>query len=169
VTADTHYITPMDTPFGTLTLIATDRGLRAVRWPQEMANRVRLPDEVTSQPDHPILRASRLQLQEYLDCQRKSFDLPFDLRGTEFQESAWRALASIPYGETTTYGQQAARLGRPKAARAIGAANGKNPISIILPCHRVVGAGGDLVGFAGGLDAKRRILEFERANVTSNG
>ena len=138
MTADTHYITPMDTPFGTLTLIATDRGLRAVRWPQEMANRVRLPDEVTSQPDHPILRASRLQLQEYLDCQRKSFDLPFDLRGTEFQESAWRALASIPYGETTTYGQQAARLGRPKAARAIGAANGKNAILIDRETGKVI-------------------------------
>jgi methylated-DNA-[protein]-cysteine S-methyltransferase len=162
---DRHYIAVLKSQFGELTLIATDKGLRAVRWPAEMANRVPLPDEITDQSDHPMLRDTRNQLLEYLGGERKSFDLPFDLRGTEFQEKAWLALASIPYGATTTYGEQAARLGRPKAARAVGAANGRNPISIILPCHRVVGASGHLVGFAGGLDTKKRILEFEKENV----
>jgi methylated-DNA-[protein]-cysteine S-methyltransferase len=126
---------------------------------------VPLPDEITYQPDHPILLATQNQLQEYLGGERMSFDLRFDLRGTEFQEKAWLALLSIPYGATTTYGDQAALLGRPKAARAVGAANGRNPISIILPCHRVVGASGHLVGFAGGLDTKKQILAFEKENA----
>jgi methylated-DNA-[protein]-cysteine S-methyltransferase len=165
MTEDRHYITVLDSQFGELTLIATDKGLRAVRWPTEMANRAPLPDEITGQPDHPMLRATRDQLLEYLGGERKSFDLPFDLRGTVFQEKAWLALASIPYGATTTYSEQAARLGRPKAARAVGAANGRNPISIILPCHRVVGASGHLTGFAGGLDTKKQILEFEKENA----
>ena len=165
MTEDRHYITVLESQFGELTLIATDKGLRAVRWPAEMANRVPLPDEITYQPDHPILLATQNQLQEYLGGERKSFDLRFDLRGTEFQEKAWLALASIPYGATTTYGDQAALLGRPKAARAVGAANGRNPISIILPCHRVVGASGHLVGFAGGLDTKKQILAFEKENA----
>jgi len=166
MTEDRHYTTVLESQFGELTLTATDKGLRAVRWPAEMANRVPLPDEITDQPDHPMLLATQNQLQEYLGGERKSFDLPFDLRGSEFQEKAWLALAAIPYGATMTYGEQAALLGRPKAARAVGAANGRNPISIILPCHRVVGAGGHLVGFAGGLDTKKQILEFERENAS---
>ena len=165
MTEDRHYITVLESQFGELTLIATDKGLRAVRWPAEMVNRVPLPDEITYQPDHPILLATQNQLQEYLGGERMSFDLRFDLRGTEFQEKAWLALVSIPYGATTTYGDQAALLGRPKAARAVGAANGRNPISIILPCHRVVGASGHLVGFAGGLDTKKQILAFEKENA----
>lgn len=165
MTGDRHYVTTMDSQFGELTLVATDQGLRAVKWPAELASRVPLPHESTAAPDHPVLRAARTQLQEYFDGRRTKFDLPFDLRGTVFQRAAWRALASIPYGATTTYGRQALRAGHPGAARAIGAANGRNPISIILPCHRVIGARGDLVGFAGGVETKRRLLAFEQSNV----
>ncbi|MDA1256426.1 MAG: methylated-DNA--[protein]-cysteine S-methyltransferase [Chloroflexi bacterium] len=158
-------MTTTDSQFGELTLVATDLGLRAVKWPAELARRVPLPDELTVAPDHPVLSAALLQLREYFDGERTEFDLLFDLRGTEFQEMAWRALGSIPYGATTTYGRQAERIGRPTATRAIGAANGRNPISIILPCHRVIGANGDLTGFAGGIDTKRRLLAFEVANT----
>jgi len=152
---DSHYMTTLDSQFGELTLVATDKGLRAVKWPNERADRLSLPAETTPQPDHPVLKATRLQLEEYLAGRRTQFDLPLDLRGTEFQQAAWRALTSIPYGTTTSYGVQAARIGRPRAVRAIGAANGRNPISIILPCHRVVGAQGALTGYGGGLEAKR--------------
>ena len=103
------------------------------------------------------------QLTEYFAGERTTFDLPLDPVGTEFQVAAWRALGEIPYGETRTYGEQAAGIGRPTAVRAIGAANGKNPLSIVLPCHRVVGADGSLTGFAGGLDAKRFLLTHEQS------
>ncbi len=169
VTGDPHYMTTIDSQFGELILVATDRGLRAVKWPSESASRIPLPNEITSAPGHPVLRATRLQLQEYFDGQRTEFNLTFDLRGTVFQQTAWRSLASIPYGTTTTYGRQAARVGRPRAARAVGAANGRNPISIILPCHRVIGAGGDLVGFGAGIEIKRRLLAFEQINLISSG
>jgi methylated-DNA-[protein]-cysteine S-methyltransferase len=159
---DQHYTTTFDSRVGELTLIATDLGLRAVKWPVERVGRLPLPDEMISSSDHPVLEATRVQLEEYFNGERTEFDLPLDLRGTDFQKSAWIALASIPYGETATYGEQAARIDRPKAVRAIGAANGRNPISIILPCHRVVGANGDLTGFAGGIDTKRDLLAFER-------
>jgi len=144
-------------------LVATDIGLRALTWPVDSPNRVPLPGELTDGGDHPVLSAARIQLEEYLDGERTQFDIELDLRGTEFQQQAWRALADIPYGSTATYGEQATRLGRPKAARAIGSANRRNPISIILPCHRVIGASGDLVGFAGGIETKRDLLAFEQS------
>ncbi|MDG2114622.1 MAG: methylated-DNA--[protein]-cysteine S-methyltransferase, partial [Actinomycetota bacterium] len=147
---------------GELTLVATDQGLRAVLWPGDEA-RVPLPDDMTEAADHVTLVAATNQLVEYFSGQRQEFDLPLDLRGTEFQRSAWRALADIPYGETASYGEQAARIGRPTAVRAVGAANGRNPISIVLPCHRVVGSNGSLTGFAGGLDSKRLLLQHEGA------
>jgi len=100
-------------------------------------------------------------LGEYFAGERHSFDLPLDLRGTEFQQDAWQALADIPFGETVSYSEQAQQIGRPKAVRAIGAANGRNPLSIVLPCHRVVGANGALTGFADGVETKRFLLEFE--------
>jgi len=165
MTDDRHYATKMESPFGTLTLVATDAGLRAVIWPDDSPTRVRLPEDAVVSDDHPILNTTRIQLEEYLAGKRTDFDVPLDLRGTEFQRSAWRALATIPYGETATYGEQAMRIGRPKAVRAIGAANGRNPVSIILPCHRVVGASGDLTGFAGGLETKSGLLELERSNA----
>jgi methylated-DNA-[protein]-cysteine S-methyltransferase len=118
-----------------------------------------------AEEEHPMLSAARLQIEEYLAGERIEFDLKFDLRGTEFQQEVWLGLASIPLGETSTYGEQAMRIGRPKAVRAVGAAVGRNPISIILPCHRVIGASGDLTGFAGGIETKRSMLAFERADV----
>ena len=108
-----------------------------------------------------VLDEAAAQLEEYFACVRTSFDLPLDLQGTPFQIAAWEALAAIPYGETRTYAEQAARIGRPDAVRAIGAANGRNPISIVLPCHRVVGSDGSLRGFAGGLEVKAALLAFE--------
>ena len=148
-------------PVGELRLVASDVGLRAVLWPGEDDDRVRFDDDLVA-ADHPILEAAATQLAEYFAGERTEFDLPLDPHGTEFQVAAWKALAEIPYGETATYGEQAERIGRPTAVRAVGAANGRNPLSIVLPCHRVVGADGSLTGFAGGLDAKRVLLDLER-------
>lgn len=168
MTNDQHYTTTLNSRVGKLTLVATDLGLRAVKWPNEREGRVALPPEMIQTEDHPVLRQAVLQLEEYFDGRRTSFDLPLDLRGTEFQQLAWRALASIPYGETTSYGVQAARIGRSRAVRAVGAANGRNPISIVLPCHRVVGADGSLTGFAGGIETKRELLAFEKKSASAN-
>ena len=154
---------PYDAPFGTLQLYASDHGLRAVVWPNEHGDRLALGDAV-SVADHPVLDATVAQLDEYFAGTRTEFDLPLDPRGTDFQLAAWRALADIPYGETATYAEQAARIGRPTAVRAVGAANGRNPLSIVLPCHRVVGSDGSLTGFAAGLDAKRWLLNHEGGN-----
>ena len=110
-----------------------------------------------------ILAAASDQLAEYFDGDRTEFDVPLDPVGTEFQQAAWTALRTIPYGETISYGEQAARVGDRRKARAVGAANGRNPISIIVPCHRVVGSNGSLTGFAGGLDNKAWLLDHERS------
>lgn len=158
-----YYETRMDSPVGELTLVASDAGLRSVTWPNERPGRVASPETLHA-GDHPVLAAAKAQLGEYFSGTRAAFDLPLDLVGTDFQRRAWLALADVPYGETVSYGEQAARLGHPRSARAIGAANGRNPISIVLPCHRVIGGGGALTGFAGGLDVKRALLEHERAN-----
>jgi methylated-DNA-[protein]-cysteine S-methyltransferase len=159
---DGFHVTTMASPVGELTLVASDAGLRSVTWPNERAGRVAPVPGVVSDSTHPVLDIAQRQLREYFAGKRQGFDVPLDLVGTEFQRSAWLSLATIPYGETVSYGEQARRLGRPKAARAVGAANGRNPISIILPCHRVVGSSGALTGFAGGLDVKRSLLEHER-------
>jgi methylated-DNA-[protein]-cysteine S-methyltransferase len=139
-------------PIGPLTLVGSARGLRAVRW--ESAG-------VAPDSANPILRETARQLDEYFAARRTSFDLSLDLRGTRFQLLAWTALAEIPYGTTVSYRDQARRVGRPRAIRAIGAANGCNPLPIILPCHRVVGSNGALTGYGGGLEAKRWLLAFE--------
>ena len=112
-------------------------------------------------PPTPVLRRAIGQLNEYFAGTRREFDLPLAPNGTEFQLACWQALTEIPYGETRSYGEQAARIGRPDRARAVGAANGANPIAIIQPCHRVIGADGSLVGFGGGLETKRRLLDLE--------
>lgn len=151
-------------PLGPLTFVGSDRGLRAVLWPHDRAGRVALPDGLADAPDHPVLRDAQTQVGEYLRGDRRAFDLPLDLHGTAFQVQAWRALAAIPYGTTVTYAEQAVRLGDVKRTRAVGAANGRNPVSIVLPCHRVVGADGSLTGFAGGLAAKRWLLDLEGAD-----
>ena len=112
-----------------------------------------------------ILDEAQRQLTEYFSGRRREFDLPLAPAGTEFQRAVWTALRAIPYGETISYGELARRLGRPRAARAVGTANGRNPIPIVIPCHRVVGADGSLVGYGGGLDIKRRLLELEGVRV----
>jgi methylated-DNA-[protein]-cysteine S-methyltransferase len=156
-----HARTVVASPVGPLTLVASDRGLRAVLWPSDDERRVCVPADTVDDPTHPVLVTAAEQLREYFTGHRTAFDLPLDLHGTDFQIAVWRSLAAIPYGTTATYAEQAARLGDAKKARAVGMANGRNPVSIVLPCHRVVGADGSLTGFAGGLDTKRYLLDFE--------
>ena len=153
--------TTHQTPFGDLTLVASAAGLRAVLWPVERDRRVPLPAEMDEDADHPILVAAIEQLDEYATGVRRSFELPLDLHGTELQRLTWERLADIPYGETSTYAEHAARVGRPSAVRAVATAIGRNPLSIVLPCHRVLGSDGSLTGFAGGVDTKRRLLDHE--------
>ena len=155
------------TPVGTLTLVASDRGLRAVLWPKVSPQRAGISPRPRHNPDHPILQKTVQQVDEYFAGTRTSFDLPLDLEGTRFQLAAWRSLAGIPFGATTTYGRQAAALGIPTAARAVGAANGANPVCIVLPCHRVIGANGSLTGFGGGLAVKQWLLDHEAQVLTT--
>ena len=152
-----------DSPLGPLTLVASSAGLRAILWPGDEPARAGLAGVDLQTGSSDVLDEAAGQLDEYFARERRSFDLPLDLRGTPFQLDAWRALAEIPYGETRTYAAQAAVIGRPAAVRAVGAANGRNPISIVLPCHRVVGSNGSLTGFAGGLEAKASLLSLEVA------
>lgn len=128
----------------------------------------RVPFESTPRPTdgHPVLTQAAEQLAQYFAGDRQEFTVPLDPSGTEFQQSVWTALAAIPYGTTCSYRELARRLGRPTATRAVGAANGRNPLSIFLPCHRVVGADGSLTGFAGGLDTKAWLLRHERGERT---
>lgn len=151
----------LDSPVGRLTFVGSDAGLRAVLWPVERPGRVPLPPDLVERPDHPVLARAVAQVGEYLAGGRRTFDVPLDLHGTAFQVKVWRGLLAIDYGTTSTYGAEAARLGDARKARAVGAAVGRNPVSIIVPCHRVVGANGTLTGFAGGLDAKRLLLSLE--------
>jgi methylated-DNA-[protein]-cysteine S-methyltransferase len=155
------YSTTHRTPVGRLTLIASDRGLRAILWPKETPRHAGISTRTRHDPDHPILQKTAAQVDEYFAGSRTRFDLPLDLEGTKFQLAAWRALADIPYGATASYGQQARAVGVPTAARAIGAANGANPVCIVLPCHRVIGANGALTGFGGGLKTKQWLLDHE--------
>ena len=166
-TKPTLHSTTHVTPVGMLTIVASDRGLRAVLWSKLSAQRAGISPRPRRNPDHPILRKTIEQLDEYFAGSRTSFELPLDLEGTRFQLAAWRSLAGIPFAATTTYGRQAAGLGIPKAARALGAANGANPVCIVLPCHRVIGADGSLTGFGGGLPVKQWLLDHE-ANVLAS-
>lgn len=157
------HIRHLDSPIGVLTLVASDAGLTHVLFEGQQPADVGLPDDLPEVDDHPLLEAAATQLGEYFAGDRREFDVTLDLRGTDFQKDAWRALAAVPYGETRSYGEQAEAIGRPGAFRAVGAANGRNPLPVILPCHRIVGADGSLTGFAGGLDTKRRLLNLEQA------
>jgi methylated-DNA-[protein]-cysteine S-methyltransferase len=162
----TYVTATIASPVGPLALLGSDSGLRAVLWPTEAPGaRVVWPDATREEPGHPVLRLATEQLDEYFAGRRRSFEVPLDLHGTPFQVKAWRLLATIPYGSTVIYRQQALLLGDANKARAVGAANGRNPVSIILPCHRVIGASGALTGFAGGLDVKRSLLQFETRAV----
>jgi methylated-DNA-[protein]-cysteine S-methyltransferase len=156
----TRYSTTMPSPVGLLTLVASDAGLCAILWENDDPDRVKL-GPLTEASDHPVLAMTRHQLREYFIGTRRAFDLPFDVDGTDFQKSVWTALLAIPFGETRSYGEIARSLGRPGASRAVGAANGRNPLSIVAPCHRVIGSNGTLTGFAGGLEAKRYLLRLE--------
>jgi len=155
-----HAFTLLPSPVGVLTLVARDGSLAAVLWEHERANRVVLGELHRDDAD-PVLREASRQLGEYFGGERERFDLPLSFAGTTFQQQVWQALLSIPFGETRSYAQIAAQIGNPTAVRAVGAANGRNPISIIAPCHRVIGAAGALTGFAGGLEAKRYLLNLE--------
>ena len=148
-------------PVGALLVAASDAGLHAIEFPD---NRHPVPRiGAWAAGPHPLIEAARAQLDAYFAGELERFDLPLAPRGTPFQLAVWRALADIPYGGTASYAQLAARVGRPSATRAVGAANGRNPLPIVLPCHRVIGADGGLTGFGGGLPTKRFLLELEGA------
>lgn len=148
------------TPVGQLKLVASGAKLAAILWENDRPDRVRL-GPMREEPQRPVLLEAERQLGEYFAGTRDRFELPLEFAGTEFQKQVWSALLTIPYGETRSYSDIAAQIGRAKAVRAVGAANGRNPISIVAPCHRVVGASGDLTGFAGGLRAKALLLALE--------
>ena len=150
----------IDSPVGKLKLVASDKGLVAILWENDKPSRVRL-SELVEDEKHPVLAKTEQQLGEYFAGRRKTFSVSLDMRGTPFQKNVWEALLAIPFGETKSYGQLAKQLGNPRATRAVGAANGRNPISIIVPCHRVIGSSGKLTGFAGGLETKAHLLDLE--------
>lgn len=150
----------IESPVGRLTLVASDEALVAVLWENDRPMRVRL-GEVTADEVHPVLTRAEQQLGEYFAGRRRVFDLPLDPAGTPFQKKVWEALRRIPFGRTASYGELAASIGSPNASRAVGAANGRNPLSIVVPCHRVIGASGKLTGFAGGLQVKAALLTLE--------
>jgi methylated-DNA-[protein]-cysteine S-methyltransferase len=163
--ASTGYVyARMDSPVGRLTIIASDAGLAGVLWDGEDLPFAPRDDE-REDPAHPVIAEAMRQLQEYFDGRRVAFDLPLDVTGTPFQLKVWDALRTIPFGETRSYAEIAAQIGAPRAVRAVGAANGRNPVSIVTPCHRVIGSTGSLTGFAAGLDTKARLLAFEGARL----
>lgn len=146
----------IDSPVGRLTLLASSKGLHAISWPIDKSDLGKV-----RKGSHAVIDETARQLEEYFAGTRTTFDLPILWSGTPFQVRAWKELARIPYGETISYGEQARRMGDAKKARAVGMANGRNPISIVVPCHRVIGKSGDLTGFGGGLAQKAKLLEFE--------
>lgn len=150
----------IDSPIGRLRLVASDKGLAGILWEVERPERVNLVPQTKDKNQKFLLETER-QLKEYFSGKRTQFDLPLDFRGTAFQKTVWEYLVKIPFGETRTYGQIAKDLGNPNAVRAVGAANRRNPIAIIAPCHRVIGADGTLTGFAGGLNTKAYLLTLE--------
>ncbi|OAK63970.1 cysteine methyltransferase [Variovorax paradoxus] len=156
------YTSHIDTPLGGITMAATDQGLAGVWFDQQR----HWPDTTgwIAKNDHPALVEAAAQLHDYFAAKRDHFDMKLDLsHGTAFQQSVWQQLLTIPAGATLTYGTLSAKLGNPTAVRAVGAAVGRNPISVIVPCHRVLGADGSLTGYAGGLERKTALLELEGA------
>lgn len=151
----------VQTPIGRLQLVASDKGLMGVFYKEHYRE---MNDEMVENDSNQFLIKAEKQLAEYFAGKRKEFDVKLDMQGTVFQINAWRELQKIPYGETISYGEQAKRVGDAKKARAVGTANGRNPFLIIVPCHRVVGAGGALGGFSsGGIPTKKKLLELEKA------
>jgi methylated-DNA-[protein]-cysteine S-methyltransferase len=157
----TLYYKTITSSVGLLRLIASDKALCAVLFHGGRDSKITTDASLEHDDDHPILCKTEKQLGEYFAGKRKSFDLPLDMKGSVFQIKAWRELQKIPYGQTISYGEQARGLGDSKKARAVGMANGRNPICIIVPCHRVIGASGALTGFGGGLKTKAFLLKLE--------
>jgi methylated-DNA-[protein]-cysteine S-methyltransferase len=160
----THYATT-DSPIGELLILGDDESVHGLLINGDGDFDERKLDLIR---DQELFDGTIRQLDEYFAGERDAFDLPLEPQGTEFQRSVWNALAAIPFGETRSYGQIAAKVGRPKAARAVGMANNRNPIAVIVPCHRVIGAGGALVGYAGGLERKTWLLDHEREARSAN-
>jgi methylated-DNA-[protein]-cysteine S-methyltransferase len=158
--------TTVDTPVGTLLLLAEDDALVGVAFSGRGSAPVADPP---TEPAHPVLAQARTQLGEYFAGLRTRFELPLRAQGTDFQRRVWAALAEIAYGETRSYSEIAARVEQPKAVRAVGAANGRNPVAIVIPCHRVIGADGSLTGYGGGTAVKGWLLRHERAVLASRG
>ena len=155
----------MDSPVGQLKLVANGERLAAILWENDKPNRVRVGEPVEA-IDRPVLIETERQLNEYFAGTRQGFDLPLDFHGTEFQKKVWHALLTIPFGQTRSYAEIARQIGNVNAVRAVGAANGRNPISIVAPCHRVIGASGELTGFAGGLANKMLLLSLEAGQTS---
>ncbi len=157
-----------DSPIGLLQIASTSRGLAYLQLPHANGRglmgwrKLHVPDSLV-RPDEEPNRRSKAQILEFLAGERRQFDLPLDLRATPFQTQVYEEVSSIPYGESRSYGEVARRLGKPRAMRAVGAANGVNPIPLVVPCHRVIGSRGQLQGYAGGLDTKARLLAMERS------
>ncbi len=154
------YYDRMASPLGEILIVARDAGLAGLHF----IDQKHFPKDAsawTLRTDHPLLQKARAQLEEYFAGRRRDFDLALAPQGTPFQQQVWKLLREIPYGTTTTYGALAAKLGQPTASRAVGAANGRNPIGIIVPCHRVIGSAGALTGYAGGLERKQTLLALE--------
>jgi methylated-DNA-[protein]-cysteine S-methyltransferase len=151
----------VSSPVGKLRLIASDKGLVAI----DVRNVKTSSDEVKNVAAQKILSATKKQLEQYFAGKRTAFAIPLDLEGTDFQQLAWRALCRIPFGKTISYGDQAKNIKKPKAFRAVGSANGKNPIPIIVPCHRVVAGDGSLGGYSLGLKMKKQLLALEGVSV----
>jgi len=160
---ETTYYTYMDSPVGRLLLAGNERELKQISFPHRKG--ALKPEEGWVRKEEPF-REAICQLQAYFAGTLKEFDLPLAPEGTQFQRAVWKALRSIPYGATVSYGEIARRIGKPKAARAVGGANARNPLPIVVPCHRVIGSDGSLVGFGGGLTTKRKLLDLERCHTT---
>lgn len=159
----------MDSPVGQLKLIANGARLAAILWEHERPERVRIGAEALDDSARPVLVDTERQLNEYFAGTRQRFDIELDFQGTEFQKRVWEALLTIPFGQTRSYAEIARQIGNRNAVRAVGAANGRNPISIIAPCHRVIGAAGELTGFAGGLANKMLLLSLEAGQSSFAG
>ena len=160
----TAYCT-LPSPVGALTLVATPTGLSHLLWPRQARERAAQLAALGRDENHPLLQRASAQLTEYFAGQRQAFEVPLDMQGTAFQRQVWDLLQTIPYGHTRTYGDQARLLGDVNKTRAVGLANSQNPVSIIVPCHRVVGRHGSLTGFAGGLAIKEYLLALEQGRA----
>ncbi len=162
--ADQFSVRTIDSPVGMLKLVADNLGLAGVYF-ESSKSVERFPEKTQAQ--YAVLDIAEQQLSEYFNGTRKAFDIPLNPQGTEFQQSVWQLLSEIPFGQTTSYGRLAAALGDANKSRAVGLANGSNPISIVVPCHRVIGADGSLTGFGGGLPNKQWLLVHEGARVAA--